>query len=48
MDILLNKKIDLKTSLDLICKYVHTRLDQIGAQQKDDMTMALIQPIKTN
>lgn len=47
MDILRDKNMDLKTSLDSICKYAHARLDKIGAKQKDDMTMVLLQPIKT-
>jgi len=47
LDLLRDKNIDLKTALDNICKYVYTRLERIGAKQKDDITMALVQPVQS-
>lgn len=43
--LLREKNIDLKTILNKICKYVYTRLGETGATQKDDITMALLQPV---
>jgi len=45
LDMLRDNNTDLKTVLNKICKYVYTRLDSIGTRQKDDITMALIQPV---
>lgn len=44
MEILRDKNIDLQTALNKVCEYVYTRLENIGARQKDDITMALVQP----
>ncbi|NLX76527.1 MAG: SpoIIE family protein phosphatase [Clostridiaceae bacterium] len=46
LEILRDSNIDLNTALSKISRYVYTRLDQIGAKQKDDITMALIQPVQ--
>lgn len=45
METLRDNNTDLQTILNRICKYVYTRLDNIGAIQKDDITMALLQPV---
>lgn len=45
LEILRDERIDLKTALNKICRYVYTRLYRIGARQKDDITMALVQPV---
>ncbi|NLM11629.1 MAG: SpoIIE family protein phosphatase [Clostridiaceae bacterium] len=45
LEILRDERIDLKTALNKICRYVYTRLYRIGTRQKDDITMALVQPV---
>lgn len=45
LQLLREKHIDLETTLNKICEYVRNRLNEIGARQKDDITMALVQPV---
>lgn len=45
MNILKDSAIDLNIALNLIGRYVNKRLDEMNARQKDDITMALFQPV---
>lgn len=44
LNILKDPDIDVNIALNLIGRYVYNRLDAINARQKDDITMALVQP----
>jgi sigma-B regulation protein RsbU (phosphoserine phosphatase) len=45
LNILKDPHVDIKIALNLISRYVYNRLDAINARQKDDITMAVIQPV---
>ena len=45
LNILKDHRIDAKIALNLISRYVYNRLDAMNARQKDDITMAIIQPV---
>ena len=47
INIIKDNGIDLNVALNLIARYVYKQLDAIGAKQRDDITMALIQPLQT-
>ncbi|ANW99779.1 phosphatase [Thermoclostridium stercorarium subsp. thermolacticum DSM 2910] len=47
METLSEKNSDLQAILNKIYDYVHTRLENIGVRQKDDITMALMQPVQS-
>jgi sigma-B regulation protein RsbU (phosphoserine phosphatase) len=46
MNIIKDNDIDLNIALNLIARYVYNRLEAIGAKQRDDITMALVQPLQ--
>ena len=46
INIIKDNSIDLNIALNLIARYVYKQLDTIGAKQRDDVTMALIQPLQ--
>jgi len=45
INIIKDTGIDLNIALNLIARYVYNQLDAINAKQRDDITMALIQPL---
>lgn len=45
INILKDFHIDLTIALNLIGRYVYNRLDAMNVKQKDDITMALLQPV---
>lgn len=45
LNILRDHHIDTKIALNLISRYVYNRLDAMNARQKDDITMAILQPV---
>jgi sigma-B regulation protein RsbU (phosphoserine phosphatase) len=45
LNIFKDPHIDLNVSINLIGRYVYNHLDALGARQKDDITMALMQPV---
>lgn len=45
LNILKDHHIDTKIALNLISRYVYNRLDTMNARQKDDITMAIVQPV---
>jgi sigma-B regulation protein RsbU (phosphoserine phosphatase) len=45
LSILKDHHIDSKIMLNLISRYIYNRLDVMNAHQKDDITMAIIQPV---
>ena len=44
LNILKDPHIDVNIALNLISRYVYNRLDAMNARQKDDITMAIVQP----
>lgn len=45
LSVLMDNHIDLNTALNLIDRYVNNHLEMINARRKDDITMAIIQPV---
>jgi len=45
LSILKDHHIDTKIMLNLISRYIYNRLDAMNARQKDDITMAIVQPV---
>lgn len=46
INIIKDNGIDLNIALNLVARYVYKQLDTIGAKQRDDITMALVQPLQ--
>jgi|LSQX01.2.fsa_nt_gb sigma-B regulation protein RsbU (phosphoserine phosphatase) len=45
LSILKDRHLDINISLNLISRYIYHQLDAMNVRQKDDITMALIQPV---